>query len=360
MKVIHAEDVNEALPMGLAYLKNQGLIGDSRNGTVLVAPTPVCTVYAKPTQRVLFSPTRDANPFFHFMESLWMLAGRNDVEFPAYYAGNIKTFSDDGKTLHGAYGYRWRKGQAGDQLEMIVEELKKNPESRRCVLQMWDATPEPLGFDDLYKSVNGGKDVPCNTHVYFDTIATGDAYGEDGVKETFVGKPVLNMTVCCRSNDVVWGAYGANAVHFSFLQEYVARSAGLPIGVYRQISNNYHVYANRPDVEKLMGVSEEFYGYGQIKPYPIMTNLKMAEFDANLDMFFEMWKPNKMLQAAHFHDDFWRHVVIPMVNAHHAYKADNLEEAIILAHHIDARDWQLACVKWLMRRQAARTAEGKV
>jgi hypothetical protein len=46
---------------------------------VLVSQTPVVTCYSAPTQRVLFSPMRDANPFFHLMEALWMLAGRDDV-----------------------------------------------------------------------------------------------------------------------------------------------------------------------------------------------------------------------------------------------------------------------------------------
>ena len=32
----------------------------------------------------------------------------------------------------------------------------------------------------------------------------------------------LCMTVCNRSNDMLWGAYGANVVHMSMLQEFVA------------------------------------------------------------------------------------------------------------------------------------------
>jgi hypothetical protein len=47
----------------------------SRAGDVLVAPHPVMSVTSIPTERVLFDPARDANPFFHLFESLWMLAG---------------------------------------------------------------------------------------------------------------------------------------------------------------------------------------------------------------------------------------------------------------------------------------------
>ena len=85
MKVINARNVNDALAAGLRYLWAEGIPETSRNGPVLVAPTPVTTVYSHPTERVLLSPTRDANPFFHLMESLWMLAGKNDIALPVQF-----------------------------------------------------------------------------------------------------------------------------------------------------------------------------------------------------------------------------------------------------------------------------------
>jgi len=349
MKVIRAENVNHALPQGLGYLRNEGVKEQSRNGAVLVGPEPVCTVYHNPTQRVLFSAIRDANPFFHLMESLWMLAGRDDVEFVNYYAGSMKQFSDDGETLHGAYGYRWRHALGYDQISHIIAELKQNPTTRRCVLQMWDAGGG--GMDDMYKAMNGGKDVPCNTHVYFDTI----------------GGP-LNMTVCCRSNDVVWGAYGANVVHFSMLQEYVARSANLKIGVYRQISNNYHVYAERPDVVKLMAqrrlpVDNRYseHNYRDTDPkhaqaltaYPIMTNGEQGRWDADMYRFFDTWRPSQIMQRGNFHDPFWRDVVTPMVNAHVFYNLGDKDHAPLAVEACAAEDWRAAGREWLQRRKEA-------
>ncbi|MHC4157178.1 MAG: thymidylate synthase [Planctomycetota bacterium] len=129
-----------------------------------------------------------------------MLAGRNDVEWLAYFNANIANYSDDGEKFHGAYGYRWRKHFEGDQLMDIARALKANHDCRRQVLQIWDAC------DDLGRC---SKDLPCNLTVHFQIGGTRI-------------RPVLNMTVFNRSNDVVWGAYGANAVHFSMLQEYMA------------------------------------------------------------------------------------------------------------------------------------------
>src|SRR5580692_11203956 len=70
---------------------------------------PFITVYSKPQEYVLFNRDRDANPFFHFMESLWILAGNSDVSTLAKYNGQIAQFSDDGKVFHAPYGYRMRR-----------------------------------------------------------------------------------------------------------------------------------------------------------------------------------------------------------------------------------------------------------
>src|SRR5580698_2494000 len=137
---IHATNVNDAVDNGFHYLAVAGVEENSRNGKVIVAPEPVLTTYTHPTERVLFSPLRDQNCFFTFFESLWMLAGRNDLAWPLYFNSKFGQFSDDSKTLWGAYGMRWREWFGYDQLPLVMKELKKNPNSRRVVLAMWDAT----------------------------------------------------------------------------------------------------------------------------------------------------------------------------------------------------------------------------
>jgi thymidylate synthase len=210
---------------------------ESRNGPVLRFTVPVITSWICPDQRVSFWDKRDANPFFHYMEAIWMLAGRDDVAFPSYFAKQIKQFSDDGETLNGAYGYRWRNffdNGNFDQLEDAIAQLKANPSSRRVILQMWHAVADPQS------AAEGSKDVPCNISVMFDAVN---------------GK--LNMTVVCRSNDIIWGATGANVVHFSILHEYVSAAAGLRAGTYHQVSNNLHVYTEFPVSKPLLEATDD-------------------------------------------------------------------------------------------------------
>jgi len=331
MHVIHATNVNDALYTGVEYLKRHGLREDSRNGAVLVAPVPVTTQYLRPQERVLFSAQRNANPFFHVLESLWMLAGRNDVAYPHTYAP-MMLYSDDTETLNGAYGYRWREHFGYDQLREIINELKRNPASRRCVLSMWDAMDEVEGYEgDLKRAIAGGKDVPCNTHVYFR-----------------VNAGALDMTVCNRSNDIIWGAYGANAVHFSVLQEYVADLVGVKGGAYYQMANNFHAYIEREDVVKLFNTSElllddryRLTSARKVRPTPL---------GAADSKFYE--EVLRVLDGEeHLYSTEFCAIAHEMDKAYKQYKAGDLSHAILRLSNRGAHnwDWLSAGHDWLLR-----------
>jgi thymidylate synthase len=358
MYVNTARTVSEALHNGLHAIRIHGISKPSRVGDVLVAPHPVMTVCQNPMNRVLFSPMRDANPFFHVMESLWMLAGRNDLPWLTRFNKKFAAYSDDGgQTQPGAYGYRWRNYFGHDQLMDIILELKQNPDSRRAVLAMWDGGSrtawegsqrvlEHTQAGDSYAAALGSADVPCNTHAYFDTI--------DGR---------LNMTVCCRSNDIIWGAYGANAVHFSFLLEFLSAATGITMGVYRQFSNNFHLYTNVVPRDNLMAMARDAWSSDKylmketanalnkvptappLRQVPLMQT-DLETWEAELQGFMgDSW------EATHFTEPFFRGVALPMHDAHAFYRDKRYDLAIEIAETIKAEDWRIACVEWLKRRQ---------
>ena len=91
MIVISVENVNQAWAKALAHMALEGVEADSRNGRVRLTPWPVATVYARPWERVLFDPVRDANPIFHLHEALWMLAGESDARWLDRF---VKDFSE--------------------------------------------------------------------------------------------------------------------------------------------------------------------------------------------------------------------------------------------------------------------------
>lgn len=336
---IFAQNVNHALSMALRFLAQEGscVREDSRNGPVLVFEEPVMTYYEHPQERVLFSPLRNANPFFHLFEAIWMLAGRKDCDFICQFVKGMRQYSDDGNTLHGAYGYRWRHAFGFDQLIAIAEELKRSPSSRRCVLQMWETA---LPFSDLGKSFSGGKDVPCNTHAYIDVRG---------------GK--LNMTVCCRSNDLWLGCYGANAVHFSVLQEWFAAAVGLPVGVYRQFSNNLHLYTQAVSEERLNEFAQDAYKHDYYQqglrnyspPYPLV---KYGEHPTQWLYDAQQFCVNPESGHNSGLARFFGEVAYPMWRVWTDRKEVGLPAVRRWIEQIKATDWRIAAKEWCERREA--------
>lgn len=349
MITIEARNVNDALWAGGSMLRQMGVQRDSRNGPVLVAPAPVSTVYMNPVERVMLHPGRDANPFFHLVEALWMLAGRNDLATLTEFVKNMANFSDDGgKTQPGAYGFRWRKqfvhrNHQIDQLAWAVKRLKADPDDRRVVIQMWDPST------DVHAADNGGKDVPCN-------LIALPAIGTDGR---------LNLTVYNRSNDMVWGAYGANAVHFSVLQEYLAAMIGVPVGQYWQVANNFHAYLTTLGKageewpwgqSQLVGTAGRFlpdpYVSGKIKPMPMFAEgLSQEEVLDDIEMFL------KNPARVGIRSEFLRKVACPMVMAHRAYKRWGGLDGISSAREVldqmpKDNDWKAGAELWLNNREA--------
>jgi thymidylate synthase len=353
MKVLRVRNVHEALPRGIKYLLQEGIHRDSRNGPVLVAPEPVSTVYEHPLENVVFWPERDCNPFFHIYESLWMLAGRNDAAGPARYAKQMATYSDDGQTLHGAYGYRWRKSFSifqgwneamnTDQLEIIANTLKNNHEDRRSVLQMWSPTID-LG--------QGGKDLPCNLTATFQRDSDNR----------------LNLVVFCRSNDIIWGAYGANAVHFSFLLEYMARWIECQVGTYTQISVNYHAYLDTLEPVKRIafnaidtaGYVPNPYAEGKVghqaMPPGALVNWNFDEVIAKILEAAD--KENFLILRPFAEMNLWEDTVVRVLFAHEIIRTMSKPNCYKIALGTLAAgdttiDWIVAGIEWIQRRQTA-------
>jgi len=318
-------NVNEAFKILVGLLQDNHPLVDrssSRNGDVLYFVEPMTVTYEDPKERVLFNEARDANPFFHLFESLWMLAGRNDVAPLRYYVSTIGDYSDDGRVFHGAYGYRWRNSYPFDQLEVIVDELSKDPDSRRCVLQMWQAEND-LGLGRVTK------DKPCNTHIYFAV--------RDGM---------LDLTVCNRSNDLIWGMLGANVVHMSMLQEYMAARIGVEVGVYNQFTNNLHTYLSKWR-RKEWALTQRVDPYTEMSPtalVPLVTDPERFEGECA-----------RMVDSIDglFTEPFLRDVAQPMFAAFRKHKQRqyfNDLGAFELIERVHARDWRIVGKQWLERR----------
>lgn len=420
---LHTRNCNTAFVKLVQYFNGQrDVLRDppvvrrsSRNGDVLMIDEPVTITYTHPRERVLFNPARDANPFFHVYEALWMLAGRNDVTSVAYYAKQMKEYSDDGGTLNGAYGYRWRQAyqrpqgtvssfsndeqrqvhwhhqdaSTVDQLDILVNHLKADPTSRRAVLQMWNVeddllkigmpcvncqgtgiykgryTPddptseyveEPCEDCDGKGKTGQSLDTCCNLSVMFsirvDRVII-PTYPDEIPSRWTDGKKFLDMTVTNRSNDLIWGMLGANVVHFSFLQEYMAARLGVEVGRYHHFSNNLHIYEKIAKMDlwlaseepTLYEVSNE--SMSSVSTIPLVKD--PVRFESELPIFVEHFNGNSVVQPKTWMEPFLEDVAQPMLMAFQGHKLKSATKTSWV-QKIKAEDWRVACDNWIIRR----------
>lgn len=346
---------------------------DSRNGGVLQVCEPFCVTYSHPRERVLFNKARDANYFFHLYEAMWMLAGRNDVAALEYYLPRFRNYSDDGATLNGAYGYRWRHAKQPralvdeicpegfinsnvDQLQVLIEHLKAKPESRRAVLQMWNVE------DDLLK-IDESKDVCCNLSVMFSIrgIKELSDHPDAGVTHAIWNRRrVLDMTVTNRSNDLIWGMLGANYVHFSFLQEYMAGMLGVEVGTYTHFTNNLHVYTENNSGWEPKKLLAEYAGEHDSYERNVGVALPLIgirdRFDSICSRFVDLNKNGDEATAdtgvGWSASSFLSQTAQPAMHAFHMHKARDYDAALYWCAKIDSGDWRVACTRWIEKRKA--------
>lgn len=125
------------------------------------------------------------------------------------------------------YGNRLRSVKRGigstDQISMIIDHLKKHPETRRAVATTWDRLDDPHS-----------KEVPCMILVDF-KIRNGQ----------------LNTTAVWRSHDI-YGALYPNLKGLVHLACFVANGVDVPVGTITTQSISAHIYeVNWKEAEKL-------------------------------------------------------------------------------------------------------------
>ena len=219
--------VNDALPDLARHVLNGEELGSRKGERVLERLHQQITL-TEPWDRYPRLGLRRASLPAQIAETMWILAGRNDVKWLSYYLPRAVEFSDDGETWRGGYGPRIRRygdpmlpGRLHlDQLDAVVRELRESPTSRRAVIGIWDAS-----MDARRENEGPWKDVPCN-----DVISFQSRLGE------------LHAHVFVRSNDLMWGWSGINAFEWSVLQEVIAGILGIEVGTLTFSISSLHAY----------------------------------------------------------------------------------------------------------------------
>ena len=154
-------------------------------------------------------------------ELLWFLKGETNI---AYLKDNKVSIWDEWADANGdlgpVYGKQWRSwaaadGRQIDQMQWLVEEIKRNPDSRRLVVSAWNV-------GELSQMAL----MPCHNLFQF--------YVADGK---------LSCQLYQRSGDIFLGV-PFNIASYALLTHMVAQVCGLGVGDFVHTLGDAHLYAN--------------------------------------------------------------------------------------------------------------------
>ncbi|AMW63282.1 thymidylate synthase [Bacillus phage NotTheCreek] len=175
-----------------------------------------------------------------FEELMWFLSGSTDLKWlldrnvhiwdaDAYrfyqelggeldFDSFIEMASIYGFDLGPIYGKQWTdwNSEGFNQIEWVIEEIKRNPESRRLYISAW----HPTAFKKAA--------LPC-CHVSFQFYVSN--------------KDTLNLKFSMRSNDLFLG-YAFNVSSYGYLLFLVAAMTGLKVGSLTYDAGDAHIYLN--------------------------------------------------------------------------------------------------------------------
>ena len=161
-------------------------------------------------------------------ELLWFLNGDTNIKYLNENGVRIwDEWADQNGNLGPVYGHQWRSwpapdGSAVDQITLLIDQIKKNPNSRRLVVSAWNV-PE----------VNKMALPPCHTLFQF-----------------YVAGGKLSCQLYQRSADVFLGV-PFNIASYSLLTLMVAQVCNLEPGEFIHTFGDAHLYLNHIDQTKL-------------------------------------------------------------------------------------------------------------
>lgn len=169
------------------------------------------------------------------VENLWFLSGRTDIRLLQKHGCKFwDPWADAEGKVPSAYGRFWRAfpvpaGSAGenaglnDQVRFVVDELQRNPMSRRMVISAW--APGNAQTSGL---------PPCHC-LFILNVQNHPTLGRR-----------LNLHLTQRSCDVALGV-PYNIAGYALLLHCFARIAGLQPGVFAHTLVDAHIYTAKPD-----------------------------------------------------------------------------------------------------------------
>ena len=182
-------------------------------------------------------------------ELLWFLKGDSNIQYLKDNGVSIwNEWADENGNLGPVYGVQWRSwktadGRTVDQISNLIEMIKKNPDSRRLIVNAWNVA-------DVDKMAL----PPCHTMFQF-----------------YVANNKLSCQLYQRSADIFLGV-PFNIASYALLTMMVAQVCNLELGDFVHTFGDAHLYTNHLEQTKIQ-LEREPFALPQMKINPDVKNI---------------------------------------------------------------------------------------
>ena len=203
-------------------------------------------------------------------ELLWFLAGDTNVRYlREHRVGIWDEWADTDGELGPVYGKQWRSweapdGRTIDQIQWLLDEIRRNPDSRRLIVSAWNVA-------DLPKMAL----MPCHALFQF--------YVADGR---------LSCQLYQRSADLFLGV-PFNIASYALLTHMIAQVSGLGVGDFVHTFGDAHIYSNHFEQVREQ-LSRDTRPLPSLKLNSDVTDLFGFRYD---DIAFENYDPHPAIKA---------------------------------------------------------------
>jgi thymidylate synthase len=190
-----------------------------------------------------------------FHELLWFLKGETNIAYLKENKVSIwDEWADENGDLGPVYGKQWRSWEAADgttidQISNVINEIKKNPDSRRLLVVAFNPS-----------DINKMALPPC--HAFF---------------QFYVADGKLSCQLYQRSADIFLGV-PFNIASYALLVHMVAQVCDLEVGEFIHTLGDAHIYSNHLEQVKLQ-LSRECRPLPKLKLNPAVKNIFDFKFE---------------------------------------------------------------------------------
>ena len=203
-------------------------------------------------------------------ELLWFIAGDTNIKYLKDHGVSIwDEWADENGDLGPVYGKQWRSweapdGRVIDQITNLIEQIKRNPDSRRLMVSAWN----PADVDQMALP-------PCHTMFQF-----------------YVSNGELSCQLYQRSADVFLGV-PFNIASYALLTMMVAQVCDLKPKDFVHTFGDAHIYSNHVEQAKLQ-LSREPRALPQMRINPEVKSIFDFQYE---DFMLENYDPHPHIKA---------------------------------------------------------------